>query len=439
MYWPSRYTRQIAVCMMEVLPTSRVAKRSDPTLLSSDLEDDDYICVWDFETFTTDLAELKFFLYWTSRSIEDQNCEGIKVLDYATGVEHLTLHEILDEYNDAVNDSALYTMYRVADAFIDAPNDPHLHLEQKNSGMLGVPGNIGFSTAQHAFHVSPATKEITSAVILGDDGLAVVSEDPALRFIPHLNIIGSAHPDKADNLPPLTEWRAVTKFVKRRMTRTSYGLEIDRLEFFPNLAPVFGIQDDFHTVRDNTKAEIILKFISQVGAYLWSIFQYGYLDDNERTLIRMILCYCYKRLHLPFNGSLPGYCHEWIDGYMPLCVPPLNYSYETEDWSEVVWERSTMRFMRLPLEGDYGFHSFEYIGQEVVLSQSPLVQVLVDLDCLKREHLMTEMVEVAETNKRRFQSMFTRPSPKTYTYRYIDIPPSWFSDLIRGPYNPYVE
>jgi len=434
-YWQSRYHKRIAVLMMESLGPTKVQRRNNPGAIDAYLSDEDWVVIWDYETFTTDLSELKYFLYWISRFIEDMNIGGIKVLDYSSGIEHYPLHELLDTYNEVVNNGALFTVYRIADKFLQNPSDYDIHLRQKNSGMLGVQGNIGYSTAQHGFHVSPASKDHDSSCEIGDDAIAVVNEEPT-RFIKHLQITGTVHEDKADILEPIRYGeRQLSKFTKRRLIRTSYGISIDELYSFPNLAVVFDLPRGFHTTPHQSPDEVIMKFVTTTGKLLWDIYQEGHLEENENSLLMSLLHCCYRKLGLATRGSLPGFKHRAFKDYIPICVPPLNLDYAVEDWSEVLWSRNLKSTFRLPLDIQSDIAPFFRVGQTFECTSTKMVQVLQDIGCVKKGRLLDEICVVDEDNYRRFKAMFFTSS-RGHRMEYVAVPPDWFYTLCYG--DPHV-
>lgn len=439
-YWTSRYMKRVAIVMMEALPQTKARRRGDPSSISEELDDEDWIVIWDYSAFTTNLSELKFFLYWMSRFAEDFMPGGIKVLDYSDGILHIALHDMLDRYNEGVNQNALYTIFRVASVAIIGECDADIPLVQHNSGMLGVPGNIGFSTALHGLHVSVGSKSHTSSCEIGDDAVAIVDEDPDRRFHKHLEIIGDVHRDKTDILPPIEYGtRQLSKFVKRRFIRTSYGLTIDDLYSFPILAPVFGVTDEFHTIREEERESTVIKFCMQTGSLLWELYRYNEASDADVDLVKNILYDCYKRLHLPYNGRLPGFRHHSISGCLPCCVPPIEIDSTREDWSEVLWERSAMTVMILPIELHSDPCDFRYIGQEFMSSVTKLVQVLIDVGSIKKKGVANETLVATEENYRRFKRIFSKPE-RVYKLEYTSQPPEWYDSLAHGdPHNSYLE
>lgn len=434
LYWRSRYMKPIAVAFMESWPSCRMSKRRDPTLVSYDLEDDDYLALWDMSTFTTDLSELKYFLYYVSRYVEDDlRCRQnpLRLLDYADGIQTVMIHDLIDSYNEAVNWMSLYQILRISDEVLGIECDESL--VQKNSGMLGVPGNIGFSTCFHAFHAGYAAKEPDAGVGVGDDAMVPVKDHPSETLVPHMQLIGTLHPEKVDIFFPRVEEIdiQISKFLKRRFTLSDSGLSIDILPSFPNLAPVFGIKDEFHTVHFGDRSEIIMKFLGQVASFLWTLPSLMQFYDEDTELIQRIFCLAYRRLGLPFNGRLPGFKHDAFAERVPLCIPPLFYDY-SEDWSEVLWNRSDQKIFVGPLQIGQTFPpEFTFVGECFVASDSRFLQAMIDIGCIKKLRSLREEFLVEESNKRVFQNLIRGQSIDSFVCQYSDTPPSWVSDVLQ--------
>jgi len=430
-YWPSRYMKRFAIIFMESWIPCKKARRQDPTLLSFDIEDDDFLAIWDMATFTTDLAELKYFLYFVSRYIEDDlRCmqKPLRVVDYAEGVKTVPIHELLDLYNDTINNGAKYHVFRVAEKAM--LGDVSEVMEQKNSGMLGVPGNIGFSTCEHAFHAGYATKDPTSGVGIGDDAIGLVKEHPEDKLVPHMNLIGTLEKSKVDIFYPRNEDldTQVSKFVKRRFTFSEAGLSIDRLPDFPNLAVVFGVKDEFHTVLSQDRTEVIFKFLGQVGSFLWQLQSLDFTDEDCELVVR-IFSLCYKKLGLPVHGSLPGYRHHSFRDYIPVCIPPIIFDY-SQDWSEVLWERTDSTVCMLPLlTGDVLVPDYFESTRSFKATDSKMLQVLIDLGCVEKIRALKELVRVEESNHRRFQLYMLGRQPQLFQCRYVKPPPEWIQRM----------
>jgi len=201
-YWQARHIRQIAVEFMNACPTSKIERRKDISLALLDVSPDDYLTLWDFTSFTTSLSELRHFLYYLSRHLEsfdDLHKHPLKLIDFRSDdpITHVYIWDLLDSYNESINRFSDFSLVRVLD--ILQLDDPSVtDMTQSNSGMLGIPGNIGFSTLLHAFHTEGQSSMQGRDVMLcvGDDAFATSLDNPHLRLIPHMSRLGKIHRDK---------------------------------------------------------------------------------------------------------------------------------------------------------------------------------------------------------------------------------------------------
>lgn len=431
-YWRSRYVKPLAVAMMESVPACTLQRRTNPEDIAFALEEDDWICIWDLISFTTSLSELRHFLYYVIRNLEDDlrvQQHPIRCLDYRNGVVSIPAYELLDVYNEGENYGATYSIFRVCEKLFDDYERGDEQFRQQNSGMLGVPGNIGFSTAFHGFHAEAGLKKGTSCNV-GDDGLGGLKEDPRNRFIPHLRLIGGIHDEKATIFPPISEidMPQVFKFVKRRFTRSTHGVSLDYLYSFPPLAEILGVTDDYHTVRPIGLDDLITRFSGQVGAMLWDVHHHGNLDADEYRLLDQVLGAIYVKLGLSVHGSLPGRRHPAFTEGMMFAVPPLFFDYVQNDWAEYLWDHARETTVSLPLSmGPLEIPSFEP-GLEFNVSEGAMVNVLEDIGALEKLRMLREVMEVSETNRRVFRN-FLSGTRRTYRCRFTSICPSWIDDL----------
>jgi hypothetical protein len=306
--------------------------------------------------------------------------------------------------------------------------------------MLGVHANIGFSTGFHGFHLECGSIK-GSGCSEGDDALSGLKEDPRLRYIKHLNLIGKVHPEKVTILEPLTleEPVQVAKFIKRRLTRSYDGITMNYLASFPSLADVFEIEDGFHTSRRKETSKVIGKFVGQVGAFFWELHASHMLDEDEYMLIDRVLGHCYKRLRLRQSGSLPGIQHPAFDGYMPFAVPPLRFRYDQEDWSEYLWDNTNESYCVLPQ--DLGPISIPPYEEDLVFdaTEGALLNILEDIGCVEKRGIRTEMVATSFGNRRLFRS-FLSGQRRSFRCKYLDFCPPWF-DRVFSDYQacPFVQ
>jgi len=332
------------------------------------------------------------------------------------------------DYNDEINCESPFSIWRVLQQVYNECSSDDVYTS-RNSGLLGVPGNIGLSTVFHGFHIEAAIVDGTGCCV-GDDGLGGSEEDPKYRLVPHLQLIGDLQMEKVTIMPPLREYdfEQVGKFLKRRLSRTHDGLTLGLLYAFPNLALVFPVKDRYHTVTDDPLPDRIAKFSGQVGSFFWDLHATGYLSDDDRDLLTRILCACYRKLDISISGSLPGRRHPAFEDRMMFSVPPLLFDPSKEDWSEYLWDNTSTKYAELPLQIGPTLIPDFLPGLEFEANAGGILNVLEDIGCIEKLRLQTELVEVCTTNRRLFQS-FLSGKGRSYRCRFTDFEPSWFRNV----------
>lgn len=433
-YWKARWIKHIAIQLMECIPSTTLERRRRPEDIQYSLQMQDWLTIWDMSSFTSTLSELKHFLWYIAKNLEENifaRQHPLRCLDYSLGILEILPHDLLLDYNRDVNENAPFSIWRVLDSLYSFNADPEERFIQKNGGMLGVQGNIGLSTALHGFHIEAAVNKGTGCSV-GDDALGGTREDPKKRLIPHLQLIGVIQEAKADILDPVLDDEVqFSKFVKRRLVRDSYGISLWAMYSFPSLADVFQVSDEYHTIRRMEPHERIKKFCTQVSSFFWDLHASAILDSDEYSIINSILGRCYAKLRLRTNGSLPGTPHPDFQKGMMFAVPPLHFDFCRFDWAEYLWDHSNQRYASLPMQ--YGQISIPPFipGEVFIVTEGPLVNVLEDIGCLKKGEMLTEWVEVNQTNRRVFRS-FLEGQSHTIRCQYLSSCPPWFNDVFES-------
>lgn len=70
-YWESRYMKRIAVELMECIESTKLKRRDHPEDIMYSLQDEDWLTLWDMSAFTSSLSELKYFLYYLIKNMEE--------------------------------------------------------------------------------------------------------------------------------------------------------------------------------------------------------------------------------------------------------------------------------------------------------------------------------------------------------------------------------
>jgi hypothetical protein len=441
-YWPSRYVKPIAVEFMELLPISSKSRRSFPADAARYVEEDDFVVIWDLGSFTTNLAELRLFLWWVCRYLEDdlptrQNL--LRLFDYRQGIVTTSLWELLDNYNSEVNCQSSFSIYRVLDQLGLSGEDSVPETRHQNSGALGVLGNIGFSTSFGGVHTALTAKHYNAGSSIGDDVLAITTGDPIhTGFIEHIEAIGVIATDKYEGFPPQERYDEDSgwKFVKRPFRRTHDGFSIGDQLNIPILAYVYCLESPnrkFPSTSDRSR--IVHKFASQVASLLWDVQKSTlYVSDHDILTIRHYLRPAYRHLGIPSKGALPGYVllHDPDNVVLRLAIPSINfrlYDPRFEDWSEYLWNSAPQPFAVLPQLSPVPIF---LEGEEVeIVTSTRFNRVWVDLGYYVETKRLKTVVEVSSLNLRVFQSLLRGEGLPVVEYVRVKSLPAVFHETMQ--------
>jgi len=410
-YFASRYVKKLSIALMDSLGTTATHRRTNPEFFMAP-EPHQYITFWDYTAFTTSLSELKFFLYWICRALEDLGTYNLWLVDYHLGKINVDPVELLDHYNETINIHSPFTIHRILDRFLYDFDKAEYY--QENSGMLGVAGNIGFSTCCHGTVICTVCGE-ENCLCIGDDGEGETDDDPHDILIPTLQKLGTIEYSKFQILQPYEEGPA--KFTKRGTFRDGGKLFIDFLYGLPISVFIDGIFDSRRTLHgDFTWRMRISKTVIAIGQLLWRIRDryYETMPDEEYRYLINFLRLIYRSLKLPFSGSvhLPTlYLEDPKDlpPAFPLILPILSpgYDYRRSDWLEdVLAQRPTglvipdyIAFFKIPVP---------IIGDKEILPRTRDMKVLEDMGyiTMKTRHIYVN--EWNETNRRLVRQMLKR-------------------------------
>lgn len=437
-YFASSYIRNVAIAIMEAIPSTFVKIRTDPTQFLTTVLDEDTVSVWDFTSFTTTLSELKYFV-WILARIAERGDVNVRLFDYRDGFIDAKLADVLDHYNEVVNMEAGFSVHRLVGMFI---RDAEVDMKQMNSGMLGVPGNIGFSTALHGFVVCKECGQ-SRCVCVGDDALGITNQDPSVSLLPALSKLGIIHPEKVGQLSPSDTQRAV-KFLKRRLERVGDLLNLGFLFNFPIAAYIDGISGHRTLPIDFSMEARLFKFSSHVSSLLWSIHEHPTISDKDMDIIWVFLGTAYRYLNLPVNGLFPGqrlHLNKGTDGSVVIqlgyVVPPLfRYDPRRVDWLEYFTQNSTCVYFRGPMFCYPTPVDSLSEGEVLMLPESVWLSALEDLAYVKVDPV-SEWLLVADVMNLRVLKRMVRKVDDGFVKAccvrvFKNVPDRFFDTVVKG-------
>lgn len=436
-FWHGTFIQDLANMFCEILPSTNPFSRFSVSRVG-DLSYDDLLITYDYSSFTTSLAELRYFLHWLARVCGDVT---VQVLDVRHGVQTHKLSDILDEYNAAVNIDQIFSVERFSEG------EASYELRQGRSGSLGVKGNIVFSTTLHGLALADITGTPDDDCCVGDDALARIRAWLLTIFIRCVNNLGEINPDKFTTIKRPQEAESVTttqyKFLKRPLFVDTEGHPVvGRLDFFPSIADAIRPEGDgIHTARPGTSPYMRAKtFAMQVGRFLTMQVQAPCIVARDQDLdfilesFRMV----YRRLGLPVEGGIPG-DFDVADVKLArfFCPPVDDTDVFSTHWMEILLHRLHGHWTTLPVTvGGCIPPPLNIVEGETFKASSDVsfLQLCVDLRLLDKE-VETRWVqfdwEVLETVMDRLYSRLDQVDvePLLCTYTVLSPPPTWWYDM----------
>lgn len=412
-YWNARYMKPIAVGLMETIPASSVKNRDDPMyyLNMNSTWEETATMNWDLSSFTSRLQELRHFIFHLTVVLERKHGRClIKLFDWREGVVQKSLVELLTEYNQSMNYHPEFSFQRIYDEYVQETSMETL--VSRNGGLLGVPGNIGFSTALHGIVAERIFGE-GNAICVGDDAMGVGGESAFTKVQTDIERLGLIQRDKFEIM---TLGKPETKFLKRRVTLSQDGLTIDQyLLSITNPFEALGIIPEGRTSTMMSYYDRCKRVCQTLGSTLWRIHGIFHDEVTDQELNELSRYYraIYDQLGLPIGGRLGGkikspgaFSKEYRLGFV---IPSLEFNCRFDprilDWTEWMLENREIQYIDIPLFSINYIKPVEtdlYEGSEFTCTSSPFTRYLEDIDCA----VVVKMKETIDLglfiNQRRF-------------------------------------
>jgi len=443
-YFASRYMKALAVFLMESLESTEMRHRQQPTeYLNLLYEDDPFVITWDLTSFTTNISELKFYLWNIARILENEYGDSaiIPLLDIREGLVMTPLWELLDNYNEQANVQPAFDVSRLED-FIDAGGNPVRR--QQNSGMLGVPGNIGFSTSLHGF-IAASVVGSQHCVCVGDDAIAL-SRVPE-ELMDTIETLGKIQREKFAMMGPSTGQIEFGRFLKRRLTRSEDGLSLDFLfnlpvpSFFDGKVPEGRTAPIRFSYQDRVRS-----VASTVSRLFWDPnFLRALYEDEERKAVANYLKTGYRMLGLPMAGFLPGYKLVDPETQVPFVatfvLPPVRFQYfsptEHIDWLELLYAEEPQQYFTVPivlLRGRTKIPSGLGVGDTFLSTSSAVLRILEDFGYVTKKAYIELTQDYSIENLRKLKKVMKGEDATLGYIVTVDRDfPSWMSSFVEDP------
>jgi len=417
-FFKSRYMKYVAVEAMETLSATRERSRDDPIYFLNMYSswDEELVLNWDLSSFTSTLGELRHFLHYFTRSLERRFGRAwITIFDWKEGSKRASLVDLLDEYNRSMNFNPEFSLLRMMGCIEN--HCPGTVLSSRNGGLLGVPGNIGFSTFLHGLVAERAVGD-GNAVCVGDDAIAIGTRTSVEILKQDIQRIGVIQVEKFAE----TQVNSDTKFLKRRVSLTPNGLTIDKLLFsIPIAYDILRIEPKGRTVARVNEYQAAKRMCQIFGSQLWSFQSFAWeITDQDIQEMSQIMKAFYAVYNLPRGGGFPGFMIHFEGRQIrgDFVVPPIpfrTYDPRVVDWAEYLVEQRKTRYVHVPkkVPDTIRIHELELVGGNVITcTQSEFVNYLEDIGAASVEKV-TELIDMeVELNRRKFIRWLKKVSGK---------------------------
>jgi len=400
------------------------------------VQDRDIVFIYDYESFTSNLEEFRYFLAELSAF-----CEGTEIflVDSREGIIRYDLGALIKEYNDTCNFNGVFMVLRYMEG------DFNLY-EHEKAGFLGVYGNIVGCTVLHGLHATQIDGDYSDGKCVGDDAfirrlyhLGMVDQS---EIYSRLQALGIVHPEKTtswerNGVELQEDTNSTWPYVKRPLFRSA-----NRMIHEPNISlPILGRLcqfidevrcDDEEDPYDIVKIAAIQtrSAFRQVRALL---DQYPVANSSLDFLIAYFR-YIYMRLGLPVEGALPFEsirCRNIeISGVL---VPPLDHAVFNEDEWNLLQRRFDKAdiFLQVPMTVLDEVDCLKELIQEgnATGTSSQEISYLVGMGwCQSRQKKMLASFSFDEY-RRYYERIFNGDSVFMYDFELCGSPPRWLPEL----------
>jgi len=442
-FWDGLYIQDLANFFCKILPSTNPFSRFTVSRVGT-IGYDQLLITYDYTSFTTSLAELKFFIFWLSTHFRGTPME---ILDVRLGLVRLDVGQLLYDYNEAVNNYQAFSLER----FFQECED--VIFFQGRSGSLGVKGNIVFSTFLHGMALGDITGTPDSDCCVGDDALVGLWRSLFQLFISCVNNLGDINPDKFISIsrPSMdcpNAARETFKFLKRPIFLDAMGSpNLGVLDFFPSIADALHPEGDgIHTASFGLdRIQSVKTFVMQWGRFLnlqrSKDMHFSVRDEDLESLLSAIQA-VYKEYGLPYEGAIPGVV--WIPlhrgapevGAVRALIPPCDtIGVFDVDWLETLLFRFAGDVFTEPVRvGGSIPPPVDVVEGETFAATCdiPVLSLMEDIGCVTKELYMTQRT-FDETYvlriKRSMGGGLDEPMYAEYTV--VNKPHWWFDVCVR--------
>lgn len=431
-YHASKYIREIAKSLCNAFPETHFVSRF--SINDLDLTSDHTAFIYDYTSFTSNLAELKYFLDQLADFTDDID---VMIVDSFEGVLNTTLGALIREYNAVCNIYGEFTVNRYHE------DDTTIWIH-KLAGFLGVYGNIAFSTALHGLYACQVCGDTGGCKCVGDDvvAVAIFEEDFGMpETISAIQGLGEVHTGKFRWWTPVELGECdddrAWPYVKRPLDRLENRLYLEPALFLPIFGLAVPIADGIHDTEDDPYLRTKILAVQTRALIRQARALYPPLEDHQKELLRQYLRALYSATETPLEGRLPFEtftCHRKnISG---LFVPSILPGFLDVDPWELLEERYGNRpdvFLSIPKMVREVFVEMK----EILVSMDPVESCMDRRLAYMRNMSWVEAIPLTEIRfldfpeyRLFYESLFAGELHAVYEFRKTSECPMWTPDLL---------
>jgi hypothetical protein len=333
LFWPSTHFQEFFSALCDIFPSTNRFQRFS-IIDFYDISPEDLVLIYDFTSFTSNMAEQKYFLERLADFFEGVE---IRVFDVRKGIILVNAGEQIRQYNLQANCLPEFSMERLLEG-------EHIfrHLV---AGFLGVFGNITSCTFLHGLGLSQVTIDRVRSRCVGDDALGQIERlgDSTIEIVDSaIGIMGSYERSKMvvweKDGDESTQWH----FCKRPINRSDRKITSGHLFQFPSIHLWDQLDDGFH-VKKPTLGHRQKLFATQTRRLLDQVIMWA-PEDYDEEVIRHYLKAGYKRLGLPLEGHVPRSSKSDF-GYV---IAPVDRDLREMSWDIALLSSARGSFVTIP-------------------------------------------------------------------------------------------
>jgi hypothetical protein len=382
--------------------------------------------IYDYSSFTSNLTELKYFLQEFASWCEDTS---VNVVDSHFGPTTVSLGSLISSYNDDVNIHPEMDMSGIFNCLHD--ERPYIE-KASRSGLLGVYGNIVFSTFLHALVLSHICGSEDLCNVVGDDAIGIVEAEEwtMLDILEAVRLLGDVEETKQESwigsqvIDDSHGWQ----FLKRPLDRLGNTLFTGRIIDVPLAVYVAPPGDNMHTQQLGSFSNRLRSFLMQCSRLLDRLHDLEHkLSEEEINFALQYLRTCYHHFHIPLRGALPPVKHPRMESDLHMAIPIIARESVSKHWHILLVEEMQNQGFSLPR---HTFHQvdpkrFFTIGDSFYASSSQLMDLAVDLGWATKELEKTYVLMTPDV-ARLYLRFLDGEHTLLYLYTYTVDPPIWW-------------